>query len=327
MSAEAGPTIEPATPETLAAAGRLLREGRLVAFPTETVYGLGADATSDKAVAQIFAAKDRPQFNPLIVHVLDTAAARALVTFTPLAEKLADAFWPGAMTLVLEKRQDCGLSPLVSAGLGTAAIRVPAHTIGQQLLCAAGVPVAAPSANRSGRISPSRADHVAHSLPGPDDGGPALIVDGGACGVGLESTVIDATGAAPVILRHGGIAKEAIEAVVGEVSEASATDETAPRSPGMLARHYAPSKPVRLNALTAEDGEALLAFGPNAPAGALNLSATGDLTEAAAHLFAHLHALDASDATAIAVMPIPETGVGRAINDRLRRATVREEKG
>jgi len=311
----------------LARAAEVLRAGGLVAFPTETVYGLGADATDDRAVAAIYAAKGRPSFNPLIVHVLDAAAAAEYVTITPLARSLMGRFWPGPLSIVLPRTADCALSLLVSAGLPTAAVRAPAHPLARDLLAACGRPVAAPSANRSGAVSPTTAAHVAGSLPGPDAGGPRVILDGGPCRMGLESTVVDATGDVPVILRPGGVTAEEIEAVVGSVREvtAAATGDEGLASPGMLARHYAPGKRVRLNAQRAEGGEALLAFGPGAPADALNLSPSGDLTEAAANLFAMLHALDAGLAPAIAVMPVPERGLGRAINDRLRRAAQPED--
>lgn len=300
-------------------AAEILRAGGLVAFPTETVYGLGADASNDEAVAGIFAAKDRPSFNPLIVHVADAAAAAALVAFTPVAKTLAAAFWPGALTLVLPRRPDCGISLLCSAGLDSLGVRAPAHPVAQRLLAACGRPLAAPSANRSGRISPTTAAHVAESLGGRVP----LILDGGPCALGLESTVLDLTGPRPLLLRPGGITEAEIEAVVGPLACAEDTAPERPRSPGQLESHYAPSRPLRLEATTVGPREALLAFGPGAPAGGgavVNLSPRGDLTEAAARLFAALHELDRPDLEAIAVMPIPEDGLGRAINDRLRRA-------
>ncbi len=314
-----------ADPAAITRAADVLRAGGLVAFPTETVYGLGADATNDAACAAIYAAKDRPEFNPLIVHVADAAAAAGYAEITALGRRLMDAFWPGPLTVVLPRRADCRLSRLVSAGLDTVAMRAPDHAVGQALLKASGLPVAAPSANRSGRMSPTQALHVAASLPGPDQGGPEIILDGGACPVGLESTVVDATGEQAVILRPGGLAREDIEAVCGPVLESHEIGPDGPRSPGMLARHYAPSKRLRLNALSAEPGEALLGFGPDAPDGAMNLSAAGDTTEAAANLFAMLHDLDGGPAPAIAVMPIPDRGLGRAINDRLIRAARAED--
>jgi L-threonylcarbamoyladenylate synthase len=312
------PRIVEADAAGLADAARLIRSGDLVAFPTETVYGLGADATNDSAVARIFAAKGRPTFNPLIVHIADVAAARRLVRWSDLADRLAAQFWPGALTLVLERAADCPLSLLVSAGLPSVAIRVPAHGIATALITAAGCPIAAPSANASGAMSPTTAAHVAASL---GDKVP-LIVDGGPCRVGLESTVIDLTGDSPILLRPGGVALEAIEAVIGRSIPSALDDEEHPKSPGMLARHYAPRAVLRLDAASAEPGETLLGFGPDAPAGAVNLSISGDLEEAAANLFALLHRLDET-ASRIAVMPIPDTGLGRAINDRLRRAAKR----
>mgnify|MGYP003664117921 FL=1 len=317
-----------ADPAAIDRAANILQTGGLVAFPTETVYGLGADATNDAACAAIYAAKDRPDFNPLIVHVADADAAADYAGITALGRVLMDAFWPGPLTVVLPRRADCRLSRLVSAGLDTVAIRAPNHPVGQALLKAGGLPIAAPSANRSGHMSPTQAAHVAASLPGPDQGGPEIILDGGACSVGLESTVVDATGDRAVILRPGGLAREDIEAVCGAygpVAEAHEIGPGGPRSPGMLARHYAPSKRLRLNAQRAETDEALLGFGPEAPAGCLNLSPTGDTTEAAANLFAMLHDLDNGPAPAIAVMPIPDRGLGRAINDRLIRAARTED--
>lgn len=302
-----------------AEAAEILRAGGLVAFPTETVYGLGADATNDEAVASIFAAKERPSFNPLIVHVRDSAAAKALVAFTPDAEVLAAAFWPGALTLVLPRRPGCRISLLCSAGLDSLGVRAPAHPVAQRLLAACNRPLAAPSANRSGRISPTTAAHVAESLGARVP----LILDGGPCAVGLESTVLDLTGPRPALLRPGGITEAELEAVIGPLARAEEDQSEQPRSPGQLESHYAPSRPLRLAATTVGPREALLAFGPEVPAGAavtVNLSPGGDLTEAAARLFAALHDLDRPELEAIAVMPIPEDGLGRAINDRLRRA-------
>jgi L-threonylcarbamoyladenylate synthase len=311
--------IWPADADAITRAAALLRAGELVAFPTETVYGLGADATNDNAVAAIFAAKDRPRFNPLIVHVASTDDAARLIDLGETGAALAAAFWPGALTLVGKRRPACGLSLLVSAGLDTAAVRVPSHAIAHDLIAAAGVPVAAPSANPSGTLSPTAAEHVARALAGRV----AVVLDGGPSAIGLESTVVDVSGARPTILRPGGIAAEDIEAVTGRLAVAGAEI----KSPGMLERHYAPSRPLRLNASAAEPGETLLAFGPNvpedAPADALNLSPDGDLVEAAANLFSMLHALDRAGTGPIAVMPIPETGLGAAINDRLRRAAAR----
>lgn len=308
--------IEPISDESIAAAAAHLRAGRLVAFPTETVYGLGADATNDRAVAEIFAAKNRPDFNPLIVHAADRDAAERYVGFNKMAAMLAAEFWPGPLTLVLPRTQECAVSALASAGLDTVAIRVPGDATARRLIAAAGCPIAAPSANLSGRLSPTTARHVAEQLGDTV----ALILDGGPCAVGLESTVLDVGGPAPVILRPGGVTVEEIGRVLATKVEYAGSTENAPKSPGMLASHYAPTRPLRMNAAEAGPGEALLGFGPNVPDATLNLSVTGDLVEAAANLFACLHRLDAPPAQAIAVMPIPETGLGRAINDRLRRA-------
>lgn len=312
-------TIEKADEHGLAKAGNVLRAGGLVAFPTETVYGLGADATQGEAVAAIFAAKGRPRFNPLIVHVPDVPAVERYAVMTPLGKRLAAAFWPGPLTLVLKRREDSGLSDLVSAGLDTVAIRVPGHPVAIALLSAAQVPIAAPSANRSGRVSPTRAEHVAADLGGAVE----LVLDGGACTVGLESTILDCTGETVRLLRPGAIASERIEEVIGRPVERTAGPAEAPTSPGQLASHYAPAAKVRLNAEKPLPGEALLAFGPDVPqhdGPTINLSAMGDLHEAAAKLFASLRDLDGGDVTAIAVMPIPDAGLGEAINDRLQRA-------
>lgn len=302
-------------PDLIDRAAALLRAGRLVAFPTETVYGLGGAATDDTAVARIFEAKGRPSFNPLIVHLPDLAAAEACAVFDARARRLAAAFWPGPLTLVLPRRETAGLSRLVSAGLPSVALRVPAHPLALALLRATGLPVAAPSANRSGGISPTRAEHVAASLGARVD----MILDGGPCSVGLESTVLDLTGPRAVLLRPGGVTPDQLAEGLGEPVAAGADDPAAPKSPGQLLSHYAPDRPVRLNADAAGPGEALLGFGP-VPAATLTLSATGNLVEAAANLFAFLHALDRAPFTGIAVMPIPEEGLGLAINDRLRRA-------
>jgi L-threonylcarbamoyladenylate synthase len=305
----------------IAEAARLIRAGELVAFPTETVYGLGGDATNERAVAKIFEAKGRPQFNPLISHVPDAGEAKRFVQWTETADKLAATFWPGPLTLVLSRAPGSAIALLATAGLDTVAIRAPAHAMAQELIRAAGVPVAAPSANRSGAISPTRAEHVAESLGGKV----AMILDGGRCAVGVESTVLDLTAERPTLLRPGGATREAIEAVIGPIalSDALPTGDVARKSPGQLHSHYAPSRPVRLDASAVANDEALLAFGPNPLAGArhmLNLSVAGDLGEAAANLFAHLRALDRPDVTRIAVMPVPHTGLGLAIADRLRRA-------
>jgi L-threonylcarbamoyladenylate synthase len=295
----------------IARAAALLRAGELVAFPTETVYGLGGDATDDRAVARIFAAKDRPRFNPLIAHVADVAAAQQLVEWSDLADRLARAFWPGPLTLVLPLRRDAGVSLLVTADLPTLAVRVPAHPVARALLAAVGRPVAAPSANPSGRISPTMAAHVLAGLTGRI----AAVLDGGACAVGLESTILGLT-PDPVLLRAGGVPSEALAAVLGH--PAALHQGGTITAPGQLASHYAPGARVRLDAMAPGPDEVLLGFG--AMDCTLNLSVTGDLTEAAANLFRHLHTLDALSPAGIAVAPIPDTGLGRAINDRLRRA-------
>jgi L-threonylcarbamoyladenylate synthase len=311
-------TILPATADAIAQAAILLRDGRLVAFPTETVYGLGGDATNDAAVGAIFAAKGRPRFNPLIIHVPGLAEAEAIAIFDSRAREAARHFWPGPLTLVLRRREGGGISLLASAGLDTVAVRVPAHSIAQALLRAAGRPLAAPSANRSGQVSPTEAAHVAAEL----DERVSLILDGGSCVVGLESTVLDLTGPKPALLRPGGATVEALTEVLGPIAT-GAGDPQMPRSPGQLASHYAPQLPLRMNAVAAQPGEALLAFGPHPPsdfAEMLNLSPSGDLAEAAANFFAMLRRLDRPEFTGIAAMPIPDEGLGRAITDRLRRA-------
>ena len=283
-----------------------------MAFPTETVYGLGADARDDLAVARIFEAKGRPRFNPLIVHVDSAARARDYVEWSDMAEIVASAFWPGPLTLVLPLRQGARVSPLVTADLPTLAVRVPAHPVARALLAEFGGPVAAPSANPSGRISPTEAAHVLAGL----DGRIAAVVDGGACPVGVESTILGLAGD-PVLLRPGGVPVEVLEAALG-TPVAQRGEADALTAPGQMHSHYAPGARVRLNATERQAGEAMLGFG--AVAGDLSLSETGDLVEAAANLFHHLHALDATGAAGIAVAPIPERGLGRAINDRLRRA-------
>jgi len=288
-------------------AAELIRQGKLVAFPTETVYGLGCDATNDRAVAAVFEAKGRPQFNPLIVHVRDRNEAEIIGTFDGRARSLADRFWPGPLSLVLPRRAEGKVSLLATAGLDTVAVRAPAHPLARELLAAARVPIAAPSANRSGEVSPTRAEHVTVAAD--------MVLDGGPCRIGLESTVLDLTGAQPAILRPGAVTAEEIAALIGPL----APPGTEIRSPGMLARHYATRLPLRLEAREARPGEALLGFGPAART-ALNLSPEGDLVEAAANLFAMMRALDNPPHTGIAVMPIPSHGLGAAINDRLRRA-------
>ena len=310
----------------LARAAALLRGGGLVAFATETVYGLGGDATDGRAVAAIFAAKGRPRFNPLICHYPDAEAAFADVEPTPEARRLAEAFWPGPLTLVLPRRAACPVALLTGAGLDSLAVRVPAHPDALALLRAVGRPVAVPSANRSGEVSPTSAAHVLAGLAGRID----AVLDSGACPVGVESTVLDLTGPRPVLLRPGGVTREAIASLVGAVERGTPLAE-APRSPGLLASHYAPALPVRLAARQAAADEALLAFGP-APDGAgavFQLSETGDLAEAAAKLFAGLRALDEAGRRlglrGIAVMAVPEQGLGLAINDRLQRAAAPRE--
>lgn len=301
-------TLHPDAPG-IARAATLLREGHLVAFPTETVYGLGGDARSDIATARIFAAKNRPTFNPLIIHVPDLATARTYARFSPLALTLAHRFWPGPLTLVLPLIEGT-LSPLATAGLQTVAIRVPAHPTARALLQAAGIPLAAPSANPSGKISPTAAAHVAATLTGKI----AAILDGGPCSVGLESTILSLD--PPTLLRPGGLPTEAIEPLTGPLAPAGPHIT----APGQLASHYAPDAPLRLNATAAHPGETLIGFGP--VIGRLTLSETGDLTEAAASLFATLRAADAlaGPGGRLAIAPIPDHDLGRAINDRLRRA-------
>ncbi len=300
----------------IAEAARILRSGGLVAFPTETVYGLGADATNGNAVARIFEAKGRPRFNPLIAHVSNLEAAADLGEFSDEALVLAEKFWPGPLTLVLPLRPRARnrVSGLVTAGLDTIALRAPAHPAARRLLAAAGIPIAAPSANISGRVSPTCAAHAEEDLGAKVD----MILDGGPTLGGLESTIV-ALAPAPALLRPGGLAREEIEALLGRPLQDFR--ETGVRAPGQLASHYAPRATLRLNAGQARPDEVLLGFGPDAPEGAMNLSRTGDLREAAANLFAYLRALDAEGPAQIAVMPIPGTGLGEAINDRLRRAS------
>ncbi|MEW2913020.1 L-threonylcarbamoyladenylate synthase [Leisingera sp. JC11] len=301
-----------ATASGIARAARLLQAGQLVSFPTETVYGLGADARQGTAVAAIYQAKGRPSFNPLIAHVHSAEAARRYVAWNDVAEQLAAAFWPGPLTLVLPLREGHGISPLVTAGLETLGVRVPAHPAAQALLRELDGPVAAPSANPSGKISPTTATHVKAGL----DGRIAAILDDGPCGVGLESTIIGLAGPEPLLLRPGGLAAEKIEAVLGrKLAERDVHDPLT--APGQLLSHYAPGAPVRLNADAPGEGELFLGFGPGTCD--LNLSESGDLAEAAANLFGHLHQLDALGKP-IAIAPVPEHGLGEAINDRLRRA-------
>jgi L-threonylcarbamoyladenylate synthase len=311
-------------------AARILAEGGLVAFPTETVYGLGADATNPAAVARIYQAKGRPAFNPLIAHVGDIAAAGKIARLDASATALAEAFWPGPLTLVLPKTQNCAVADIATAGLDTVAIRIPAHPVARDILRAFGGPVVAPSANLSGHVSPTTAAHVHSDLAGKID----LIVDGGAVDVGVESTIVGCF-EAPMLLRPGGLPRAEIERVLGRAlnqpPKDTESDSGQPLAPGMLASHYAPRALVRLDAVAIEPGEALLAFGLGAISGidaasaVMNLSERGDLNEAAANLFGHLRALDAKGVRTIAVMPIPDDGLGEAINDRLRRAAVGRE--
>jgi L-threonylcarbamoyladenylate synthase len=302
------------------AAVRILSEGKLVAFPTETVYGLGADATDAAAVARLYAAKGRPAFNPLIAHLSDLAAARRTGKFTPLAETLAAKFWPGPLTLVVPAT--ALVCELARAGLSTVALRVPAHAMAQKLLSAFGKPVAAPSANRSGHVSPTRPEHVIADLAEEID----AVLDGGATPLGLESTIVDCTGDSPLLLRSGGVPRGEIERALGvRVADAPSADAVVPQSPGRLASHYATRARLRLDASNVQAGEAVLNFGAQTLSGiekaaiVLDLSPKGDLVEAAANFFSHLRALDASGAAVIAVAPIPREGLGEAINDRLAR--------
>jgi L-threonylcarbamoyladenylate synthase len=314
----------------VAAAARCLGDGGLVAFPTETVYGLGTDATNPEAVARLYQAKGRPSFNPLIAHVGDRKAAERIGRFDETAIALAEAFWPGPLTLVLAKTKDCYVADLATAGLDTIAVRVPAHPLARAILHAFGGPIVAPSANLSGHVSPTSAAHVQNDLMGRID----LIVDGGPVAVGVESTIVGCFGE-PMLLRPGGVPRGEIERLLGRTllqpPEDADNDTGQPLAPGMLASHYAPRTRVRLNADRVEAGEALLAFGSGTVPGAdraaavMNLSARGDLNEAATHLFGYLRSLDACGARAIAVMPVPHHGLGEAINDRLRRAAVGRE--
>jgi L-threonylcarbamoyladenylate synthase len=316
-----------ASPEAVADAARCLREGGLVAFPTETVYGLGADAGNAEAIARLYQAKGRPAFNPLIAHVGELKSAEKIARFDAQARALAEAFWPGPLTLVLPKAPRCTVADLATAGLDTVALRVPAHPLAQELLRAFGGAVVAPSANISGHVSPTTALHVQSDLNGRID----IILDGGGVEVGVESTIVGCF-EAPMLLRPGGLPREAIERVLGRPlvrpPEDPAGESGQPLAPGMLASHYAPRTPVRLNATSVEPGEALLAFGPGQVAGmeaaiaVMNLSPGGDLQEAAANLFGYLRALDGRGARTIAVMTVPGYQLGEAINDRLHRAAV-----
>ncbi len=307
----------PASQEAVAATAAALARGELVILPTETVYGLGADATNPQAVARIYTAKGRPDFNPLIVHVADAATAGRYVTLNAAAQKLAAAFWPGPFTLVLPLKPGNGIAPAVTAGLDTLAVRVPAHPMARAVLTQFGGPVAAPSANKSGRLSPTTAAHAAAEL----GDSVAIVLDGGACQKGVESTIVAVSDTAIELLRPGSVTPADIEAVTGlPVIGSGPSPADRPTAPGQLESHYAPRAALRLNATTADDDEALLAFGPDAPQSAANLSHNGDLEQAAANLFAMLYHLDQTGVARIAVMPIPNHGLGLAINDRLRRA-------
>ena len=324
MTATLSTRLRPADSDAITAAARVLSAGGLVAFPTETVYGLGADATNGTAVARLYAAKGRPSFNPLIAHVPSLEAARRLARLDAPAERLAAAFWPGPLTLVLPLAPSCPVADLATAGLDTIAVRVPAHPVARDLLAAFAKPIVAPSANRSGHVSPTLAAHVIADLGGRIE----FVLDGGATQVGVESTIVACLDDATMLLRPGGLPRAEIERVLGaplaDPPPHVGTDDDGVVAPGMLASHYAPRAQLRLDARDVRDGEALLAFGA-VPAATrakrlLNLSAGGDLVEAAANLFSHLRALDAAGASAIAVMPVPHEGLGEAINDRLRRA-------
>jgi L-threonylcarbamoyladenylate synthase len=324
-----------ATPKAINEAANIIKDGGLVGMPTETVYGLAANARDGKAVARIFEAKGRPQFNPLIVHVNDIDAACEIAYMSERDRCVAQTYWPGPLTLILRRRDDSGLSDLVSAGLATVAVRVPSHKTARALIAACGVPIAAPSANRSGSLSTTTPAHVAQSLGGGVD----LILADGVSEVGLESTVLDCTGDVPYVLRPGAITAEELSEVLGckAVYDLGNKESGEVKSPGQLLRHYAPSTPVRLRAVDVEEGEALLTFGAAGfmgmrgsgeqavvalPDGAVaHLSKDGDLYEAAANLFSMLHQLDGLGCKSIAVMDVPEHGVGVAINDRLRRAS------
>jgi L-threonylcarbamoyladenylate synthase len=301
-------------------AAQALREGKLVAFPTETVYGLGADATNDEAVARVYAAKGRPSFNPLIVHVPDAGSAFALGSFSPEAKALAAAFWPGPLSLVVPREPSCPVSLLASSGLDSIAIRVPSHPVALDLLKAAGRPIVAPSANPSGRISPTTAEHVRRHLKDKL----SMVLDGGRCKVGVESSVVSFMDGAPKLLRQGGVPRSEIEKVLGH-GIAVEPHSARPHAPGQLMSHYAPHAELRLNADAPRAGEAYLGFGPLHAHGPWTLSATGDLVEAAASLFRLLHEIDATGVARIAVAPVPHHGLGEAINDRLLRAAAPRE--
>jgi L-threonylcarbamoyladenylate synthase len=318
------PTLLPVDESSVALAAALLRAGKLVAFPTETVYGLGADATNGRAVAAIYEAKGRPAFNPLIIHVAETRALDSLIEWNNTARLLAAKFWPGPMTLVLPRKKDAPVSLLASAGLETLAVRIPSNPDAQKLLRAVALPIAAPSANASGKLSPTMPEHVEDSLGDNVD----LILAGGRTQIGVESTVINLTSPAPIILRPGAVTREQLETILGrKVTSFDAALPDVPLSPGMLASHYAPHLPLRLDAKTIDQNEAFLAFGSDSSIKGglmcLNLSLGGDLNEAAANLFSMLRELDNASYSGIAVASIPNTGLGAAINDRLRRAAAR----
>ena len=330
MSGKIETRLAPADFVAIADAALRLADGGLVAFPTETVYGLGADATNGAAVARLYAAKGRPSFNPLIAHVFDLTAAKKLAVFDAAAEKLAAAFWPGPLTPVLKKRAGCPVAELATAGLDSIAVRVPQHPVALAILSRLGRPIVAPSANRSGHVSPTTARHVMDDLGGRID----FIVDGGPAQVGVESTIVGCLNR-PVLLRPGGLPREQIEAVLGgplDDPPVGAFDPEAPMAPGMLESHYAPRAQLRLAVDRVNPGEALLAFGIKLPAGTqdaaivLNLSPNGDLVEAATNLFSDLRTLDQADVATIAVMPVPNEGLGEAINDRLARAAAPRAK-
>jgi len=309
----------------IAYAAEQLTSGQIGAIPTETVYGLAADATNPEAVVRVYQTKQRPHFNPLICHYASLELLAQDVMLDPRAEMLAHAFWPGPMTLVLPKTPGSHLATITTAGLPTAAVRMPAHPVARALLAALPFPLAAPSANPSGRLSPTSATHVAALLDGRID----WVLDGGECSEGVESTIIDLSTPQATLLRYGTLTPEAIEAIIGPIArfddERQLADPHTPKAPGMLLRHYAPQTPLRLGTDNPQPGEVLLGFGDTRKIGGhfvseMNLSPSGDLAEAARHCFDYLHRLDAQGASGIAVSPIPETGLGHAINDRLRRA-------